>query len=156
MGIRRIDIALAIVLFHSGLNCSEIAKQLKVSKQAVYQRLSEVGIYQITRRKPLLPLSNADIERFKQEGEKIYEERLKMGEVKRRSDSIVARALAKGELRPQPCEVCGKTPQIVNGRQRIEGHHDDYTKPLDVRWLCMKHHHEWHKYHEAKYLSDEP
>jgi|SRR5208282_525360 len=31
------------------------------------------------------------------------------------------------------CEVCG-------GRDKVEAHHDDYTKPLEVRHLCKKHH----------------
>ena len=39
----------------------------------------------------------------------------------------------------QPCEVCGA---------KAEAHHDDYDKPLEVRWLCFKHHREWHKIHE--------
>ena len=39
----------------------------------------------------------------------------------------------------QPCEVCGAP---------AEAHHDDYNKPLEVRWLCFKHHREWHKIHD--------
>jgi hypothetical protein len=48
------------------------------------------------------------------------------------------RALKKGELVRGPCEVCGTT-------KHIDGHHDDYSKPLEVRWLCRRHHilHHW-------------
>lgn len=42
----------------------------------------------------------------------------------------VGRALRRGDLvRPEACERCGRV-------QRIEGHHHDYTKPLEVEWLC--------------------
>ncbi len=33
----------------------------------------------------------------------------------------------------KPCEVCGTI---------AEAHHDDYSKPLEVRWLCSVHHKE--------------
>ena len=45
--------------------------------------------------------------------------------------------LKKGLVQRQDCEVCGS-------KENIEGHHDDYTKPLDVRWLCKTHHVEHH------------
>lgn len=47
--------------------------------------------------------------------------------------SKVARAVALGRLkRPEICERC----EGVRGRRRIEGHHPNYNKPLDVIWLC--------------------
>lgn len=46
-------------------------------------------------------------------------------------------AIRRGELIPQPCETCGVS--------KVDAHHDDYTKPLAVRWLCRKHHSEHHK-----------
>lgn len=50
----------------------------------------------------------------------------------------VTAAIAKGELVRGSCEVCGTT-------EKVEGHHDDYARPLEVRWLCRPHHREWHK-----------
>jgi hypothetical protein len=49
----------------------------------------------------------------------------------------VKSAIRSGVLERSPCEVCGET--------KVEGHHDDYSKPLDVRWLCRKHHLEHHR-----------
>ena len=46
----------------------------------------------------------------------------------------------------QPCEICG---------EKAEAHHDDYNKPLEVRWLCFKHHREWHKIHENPELLED-
>jgi hypothetical protein len=46
---------------------------------------------------------------------------------------LMARAIKTGVLSKQPCEVCGST-------KSIHGHHDDYSKPLEVRWLCAVHH----------------
>ncbi len=46
-------------------------------------------------------------------------------------------ALASGRLKRQPCEVCGAT--------KSQSHHDDYSKPIEVRWLCVKCHTAHHK-----------
>ena len=54
---------------------------------------------------------------------------------KTRAHGIVKRALKSGLLvRPSTCEECG-----ISG-VRIEAHHADYSKPLDVEWLCVKDH----------------
>jgi hypothetical protein len=44
--------------------------------------------------------------------------------------------LKRGKLTKQPCQVCGNPDSQM--------HHEDYDKPLDVTWLCLKHHLEKH------------
>jgi hypothetical protein len=52
------------------------------------------------------------------------------------AQTAVSNALRLGKLVRQPCEVC-RDPDS-------QAHHDDYSKPLDVRWLCRTHHHAHH------------
>jgi hypothetical protein len=56
--------------------------------------------------------------------------------VQSRAYTAIREAKRKGKLKPQPCEVCGEP--------KTQAHHDDYNRPLDVRWLCVKHHAEHH------------
>lgn len=42
------------------------------------------------------------------------------------------RSIERGDLVKQPCEVCGEV--------KVDAHHDDYSRPLSVRWLCRPHH----------------
>jgi len=56
----------------------------------------------------------------------------------------VQKALKAGRLVRQACEVCQRGPMEEDSVVVI-AHHDDYNHPLKVRWLCAKHHKEWHK-----------
>lgn len=48
-------------------------------------------------------------------------------------------AIRRGEIKKAPaCWYCGST-------DRIEGHHADYARPLDVIWLCRKCHARVHR-----------
>ena len=51
----------------------------------------------------------------------------------------VALAIARGDLVPQPCGVDG-----CDTGDQVQAHHPDYSKPLEVEWLCVTHHHEEH------------
>ena len=52
-------------------------------------------------------------------------------------------AIKKGRIIKSECEICGEV--------KAHAHHDDYSKPLEVRWLCRTHHNEFHnQYVEAK------
>lgn len=74
--------------------------------------------------------------------------------VQRSARNKVRDALVRGELTtPNGCEVCGRTQFRVDGGRAIQAHHDDYTKPLDVRWLCAKCHNKWHR--ENKAIGDD-
>ena len=54
---------------------------------------------------------------------------------KRAAHASVQYALKAGTLLRKPCEKCG---------EKAQAHHDDYTKPLEVRWLCVRHHNDHH------------
>jgi len=62
-----------------------------------------------------------------------------------RARSAANHAIRDGLLIPQPCEVCGEFLLGDGGRRLVDAHHDDYSKPLDVRWLCGEHHAEHHR-----------
>ena len=57
--------------------------------------------------------------------------------VRRAAHIITGNSIRDGRLIRKPCEVCGEI--------KVDAHHDDYERPLDVRWLCRTHHSEHHK-----------
>lgn len=57
--------------------------------------------------------------------------------IKRSAHLLVQYAVRRGDMKKYSCEVCGK--------KKVEAHHDDYSKPLEVRWLCRKHHMDHHQ-----------
>lgn len=48
---------------------------------------------------------------------------------KRRAYAIVQNALKTGRLTKEPCVYCKS--------KRVEAHHTDYSKPLEVKWVCF-------------------
>lgn len=58
---------------------------------------------------------------------------------KRRAHVIVGNYVRDGKLAKQPCETCGSTT--------VQAHHDDYDKPLEVRWFCRPCHMAHHRLH---------
>jgi hypothetical protein len=66
---------------------------------------------------------------------------------KRAAQISVGNAIRDGQLLQQPCERCGNTD--------VHGHHEDYSRPLDVMWLCSKHHGERHRELNAMKRKDD-
>lgn len=57
-----------------------------------------------------------------------------------RARAAVSNAIRRGQLaKPAACPQCGTTGK------RIDAHHEDYAKPLDVTWLCSRCHALEHK-----------
>lgn len=55
---------------------------------------------------------------------------------KYKAHCMVQNQRRRGNLHKEPCEICGSEKTVA--------HHDDYDKPLNVRWLCQAHHKQWH------------
>lgn len=58
---------------------------------------------------------------------------------KRAAHILVGNAVRDGKLEKATfCQICGS-------KSRLDGHHHDYSKPLDVIWVCRKCHISIHK-----------
>ena len=60
---------------------------------------------------------------------------------RKKAHNAVGKALASGKLVSLPCSECGETKTVA--------HHYAYDMPLDVIWLCRKHHTQLHKEHSG-------
>ena len=54
---------------------------------------------------------------------------------RRKANVAVGNAVRDGRLKKLPCQVCGVS---------AIAHHPDYSRPLDVVWLCQPHHKQAH------------
>lgn len=54
---------------------------------------------------------------------------------KRRARKLLSYAVSTGKVIPQPCK-CGAV--------KAQAHHHDYSKPLEVEWMCAKCHSQLH------------
>jgi hypothetical protein len=66
--------------------------------------------------------------------------------IARRAHALVAPAIKRGKITRQPCEECGD--------DYAEAHHSNYDLPLDVSWLCHKHHQQLHGRAVRRELSE--
>jgi hypothetical protein len=64
--------------------------------------------------------------------------------IKAKAHNLIHKAIKNNTLVKQPCSICGNKDS--------EAHHEDYSKPLDVIWLCRKHHLERHPKESKKII----
>ena len=70
---------------------------------------------------------------FKQSHKKALKKYYHPSRIKRNARAMLRYAFITGRIIKMPCEICGET-------KNIQAHHEDYSKPLDVIWLCPEHH----------------
>ena len=100
---------------------------------------------------PELAIRERKRQRIKENKRRIEGRAKKYKKQLRRSPAsdILARAIRLKQIEKKPCEICGKT--------RAQGHHEDYSKPLDVVWLCIRHHNDRHIHlRDSKTLNKSP
>lgn len=65
-----------------------------------------------------------------------------MVDQKQKARSALNKALRAGKIERGTCEECGS--------EAVNAHHEDYARPLDVVWLCPRHHAARHVEHKSR------
>ena len=129
----------AVKMYDDGMSLAPIAEFYGVSRQGMWDLLR--------RRTTMRPQKRYGDENHFHRGTKADD----------RAQNLLEQAIARGVVeRKTHCEACGATGTMKDGRSAIQAHHDDYNKPLEVRWLCQRCHHEWHKTNEAVMPTESP
>lgn len=136
---KRKDYSEAVKMYGAGMSIQDVANFYQISRQAMWKILKRRGVNLRSN------LKFGTENHFFRNGN-IAPERV---------HNIFGKALAKGCIKAEPCEVCGFFDKAHDGRSLVHGHHDNYNMPLQVRWLCKIHHHEWHLHNTAIPLSIE-
>lgn len=116
--------------YEAGESLAQIAADLGVSRQSMWDLLRR-------RTSMRTNLRHGKENHFSRGGTVADEE----------AHDLVERAIRSGRMvQGTKCEACGGSLRFADGRSGVQAHHDDYNKPLSVRWLCQPCHHAWHKH----------
>lgn len=123
-----------VAMYERGLSLQAVADYFGVSRQGMWDLLR--------RRTTMRPQKKFGADNhFYRGGARADEE----------AHNLVETAIEQGVLvRGTACEACGKSGTMRDGRTVVQAHHDDYNKPLSVRWLCQPCHHTWHAPNTAR------
>jgi len=116
---------------HPRMKDGRVGKCKECNKSDVRQNRSDrIDYYRAYDRNRGSRQSAKDIKRYRQNNP-----------IKYGASCMVNNAVRDGKLKkPKRCQECRQVT-------RLHGHHDDYSKPLEVRWLCPACHHGWHAIH---------
>lgn len=126
--------------YNSDSTCKECRKEMvrqNRAKNAEYYREYDKKRFKNDPRVKERHARYAASDAGKAAGARAKKKYIEQNPIKRSAHIMVWNAIASGRLVKQPCEICGC--------QDTHGHHDDYSLPLSVRWLCVTHHNEWHR-----------
>ena len=124
--------ASAVRMYESGMSLAQTANSVGISRQSLWQSFRSRSVPLRSQRR------SGKNNHFWRGGPKAVDA----------AQNKIEKAVMYGRVqRPDTCEECGKKPPpFKDGRTAIQAHHDDYTKPLEVRWLCQPCHHQEHKH----------
>lgn len=124
----------SVRLYEQGLSCGAIAGYWDVSRQSMWD---------VLRRRTTMRQRErfGEDNRFYRNGSTADDQ----------AQNMLEQALEHGRMqRVSVCEQCGDHGAFKDGRNKVQAHHPDYNKPLEVQWLCQKCHHAWHMTNVAR------